>query len=482
MIQEQSPLPKGWQEKTLQQVCKKIAGGGTPSRVNPSYFGGKIPWVVIKDIKPIITETSEYLTAEGLKNCSAKMWKEGTVILSTGATIGKIGIAGVVLCTKQGITGFEVKDFLDDKYLFYFLKSRTKELQSKSTGSTIKETYKKDLKKIRILYPDIEIQKKIVKKLDYIFGQLEEKKKMISKLLTTERIQKLILKNSQQLLKSALEGKLTQEWRIANKSKLIPASVLLQKVLDNRRKIWESIQLEEFKVKKKIPKDNKWRQKYKEPLIPESNLPKLPNLWEWVTLNQITWSVRDGPHYSPEYATEGIPFISGGNVRPWGVDFSKAKKITPQLHAELSKRCKPEKNDILYTKGGTTGIACVNTYDNEFNVWVHVAVLKLVNPIEPFYVQHSLNSPFCYSQAQNYTHGVGNKDLGLTRMIRILLPLPPLKEQIEICEVLNKKFSEITSINKKIDEVTTKKETSISYINKISDSVLKEAFSGKLVN
>ena len=73
-----------------------------------------------------------------------------------------------------------------------------------------------------------------------------------------------------------------------------------------------------------------------------------------------------------------LVFITGGNVRPNGIDFKNVKFISPELHLELSKRCKPEKGDILYTKGGTTGIARVNTYDIYFNVWVHVAVLKLI--------------------------------------------------------------------------------------------------------
>ena len=119
--------------------------------------------------------------------------------------------------------------------------------------------------------------------------------------------------------------------------------------------------------------------------MPElEDLPELPEGWCWANLGQLTWSVKDGPHYSPKYVSEGIPFITGGNVRPSGVDFVNAKRITPELYNELSKRCKPEKGDILYTKGGTTGIARVNTYDNEFTVWVHVAVLKLCGLLSPF--------------------------------------------------------------------------------------------------
>ncbi|MFZ3168062.1 MAG: restriction endonuclease subunit S [Candidatus Methanoperedens sp.] len=236
-----------------------------------------------------------------------------------------------------------------------------------------------------------------------------------------------------------------------------PADVLLARILKERRE-----------------KSSKGA-KYKEPSTPDiSGLPALPEGWKWINLGQITWSVRDGPHYSPKYVKEGIPFISGGNVRPNGVDFANAKRITPELHSELSKRCKPEKGDILYTKGGTTGIARVNTYDFEFNVWVHVAVLKLVEPVEPFYVQHSLNSQFCYAQSQRFTHGVGNQDLGLTRMVNIMLGFPPLAEQRRIVAEVERRLSIADGVEKTVGQ-------SIAQAERLRQSILKKAFEGRLV-
>src|SRR5690606_26397588 len=132
-----------------------------------------------------------------------------------------------------------------------------------------------------------------------------------------------------------------------------------------------------------------------------------------------------GPHFSPKYSDTGIPFISGGNIRANKIDFSNCKYISEELHEELSKRCKPEFGDLLYTKGGTTGIAHLNKENKDFNVWVHVAVLKIIKLIDGKYLQHALNSPHCYEQSQLYTHGVGNQDLGLTRLIHITVPVPP---------------------------------------------------------
>lgn len=161
-------------------------------------------------------------------------------------------------------------------------------------------------------------------------------------------------------------------------------------------------------------------------------------------------------------------------MRPSGIDFVNAKYISPDLHAELSKRCKPEKGDILYTKGGTTGIARVNTYDTEFNVWVHVAVLKLVDSVDRFYLQHTLNSPFCYAQAQQFTHGVGNQDLGLTRMVNIVLPLPPLAEQQRIVTEVERRLSVVA-------EVEAAVAANLKRAGRLRQAILKRAFEGKLV-
>ena len=162
------------------------------------------------------------------------------------------------------------------------------------------------------------------------------------------------------------------------------------------------------------------------------------------------------------------------NVRPDGLDFENVKYISEELHVEFCKRCKPEINDILYTKGGTTGIARVNTYDEEFSVWVHVAVLKLISSVMPFFLQHALNSNFCYSQAQKYTHGVGNQDLGLTRMVNIVLAICSVDEQEEVVEIIEDK----TSICDQLDQTLT---TALQQAEALRQSILKKAFSGQLV-
>ena len=152
-------------------------------------------------------------------------------------------------------------------------------------------------------------------------------------------------------------------------------------------------------------------------------------------LGMLCYQVSDGPHFSPSYVSkdEGVPFLSTRNVRLGGFDLTDLKYVSKKDHEEFCKRIRLEKGDIIYTKGGTTGIARVNDLDFEFSVWVHLAVLRVAKEfLEPRYIELALNSPLCYEQSQAYTQGISNFDLGLTRMIKIVMPLPPLAEQHRI--------------------------------------------------
>jgi type I restriction enzyme S subunit len=169
-----------------------------------------------------------------------------------------------------------------------------------------------------------------------------------------------------------------------------------------------------------------------------------PSGWSWCLLGDLCYQVSDGPHFSPRYVTaaEGVPFLSTRNIRREGFDLSSVKYVSREDHEKFCKRVRPEKDDIIYTKGGTTGIAKVNDLDFEFSVWVHLAVLKIDNELLcPQYVELALNSPHCYEQSQRYTQGISNFDLGLTRMVKITIPLPPLAEQRRIVAKLDELMS-----------------------------------------
>ena len=146
-------MMEGWKEIRLKELISEMGDGGTPSTLVEGNFGGNIPWVVVDDVKPEIYSTKDCLTEQGFKSCSAKMWNEGTIILTTGATIGKVGIAKVPLCTKQGITGIVCNEYANNLFVRYWLEANEEQLLRYAQGTTFKEIRTRPLGNLRIMVP-----------------------------------------------------------------------------------------------------------------------------------------------------------------------------------------------------------------------------------------------------------------------------------------------------------------------------------------
>lgn len=197
-----------------------------------------------------------------------------------------------------------------------------------------------------------------------------------------------------------------------------------------------------------------------------------PQKWETGTLGDVIISAKDGPHVSPTYSDSGIPFLSTRNVRKGQIIWEDLKFISPEDVKEHWKKCKPEPGDILYTKGGTTGLAKAVDFDTEIAVWVHIAVLKLKHErVNPAWLENMLNSDFCYQQCQELTFGIVNRDLGLQRMPRIKIYIPPLP--------LQEKFAQIAQ---KFDRLRTQQREAERQAEHLFQTLLHRVFRGELTS
>lgn len=193
--------------------------------------------------------------------------------------------------------------------------------------------------------------------------------------------------------------------------------------------------------------------------------------WDRVRLGEICSSIKDGPHVSPKYTVDGIPFISVNNIIKGKIDIANAKYISREDFLEYSRKGKPAPGNVLYTKGGTTGFAKRVDVSFDFMNWVHIAVLKLKKDIvNDVFLESMLNSQYCYVQSQKYTRGIANRDLVLGQMAKIEMFLPPLD--------LQKAFSKrLVLIEKQLDFVASQKEKT----EHLFQSLLQKAFKGELV-
>lgn len=196
-----------------------------------------------------------------------------------------------------------------------------------------------------------------------------------------------------------------------------------------------------------------------------------PSHWDVLPLRRLIHKAVDGPHHSPTYVDSGIPFISARNVKTDRWSLADAKFISKKDYDEFSKRVIPEPGDLLYTKGGTTGIARAVDLDFPFQVWVHIAVLKLKRTVvDPDFLALALNSPRCYEQSQLYTRGATNQDLGLNRMKGIILPVPPtIKEQQTITTKL---IEELHDLNPIIDRTRREIDLLLEYRTRLISDVV----------
>ena len=179
-----------------------------------------------------------------------------------------------------------------------------------------------------------------------------------------------------------------------------------------------------------------------------------PMGWKETTVGEECYYIKDGPHKSlPDVGQgNGYPFISVRNIVNGSIDFSTAKYISEKDYLESIKKCHPQKGDILYSKGGTTGIAKLVDVDIKFANWVHVAVLKFDDSMNGVFFENMLNCDYCYDQSQRLTKGIANRDLVLSAMAQIKIYKPPLKLQKEFAAFVTQVDKSKVAVQKALDE------------------------------
>ena len=186
-----------------------------------------------------------------------------------------------------------------------------------------------------------------------------------------------------------------------------------------------------------------------------------PMGWENTTVGNACYYIKDGPHKSLPDVGEGngYPFISVRNIVNGYIDFSTARYISQEDYTDSIKKCHPQKGDMLYSKGGTTGIAKLIDVDIEFANWVHLAVLKFDDTLNGVFFEYMLNSDYCYEQSQRLTKGIANRDLVLSAMAQIKMYKPPIEQQNQFADFVAQVEKQKATVQQSIDKLETLKKS-----------------------
>lgn len=185
----------------------KTSSGGTPSRKNPSFYQGTIPWVKSGELDyNVIQDTEEHISQEALEHSSAKIFPPGSLLIALyGATIGKMAFLGLPAATNQAVCCIFPSNVYDMSFIFYFLCFKHKYLIFQGKGGAQKNISQEILKSLLIPHIDLPEQKAIVAKIETAFAAADKAEKAIS--ATLEQAKQL----KQSILKRAFEGKLVPQ-------------------------------------------------------------------------------------------------------------------------------------------------------------------------------------------------------------------------------------------------------------------------------
>lgn len=201
-------MRENWINKELGKVCFTTSGG-TPSRKVPEYYEGDIPWVKSGELNHnIIRDTEEHISEEAVKNSSAKIFPEGTLLIALyGATIGKLAILGIPATTNQAVCGIFKNDLFVTKFLFNYLFHKKQKLIEQGAGGAQPNISQTILKKLPVPIAPLPEQRAIVAKIEHLFSELDNG---IANLKVAK--DKLDIYR-QAVLKKAFEGVFTSVWR-----------------------------------------------------------------------------------------------------------------------------------------------------------------------------------------------------------------------------------------------------------------------------
>ncbi len=205
------PIPENWCWTRMNYIAQ-WGSGGTPSRKNPLYYQGTIPWIKTGELNDdYIFETEEHISDDAIAHSSAKLFPINTIVIAMyGATIGKVGILGIKATTNQACACGVASSAVYFKYLFYYACSEKDNFVKKGKGGAQPNISQEIIKAHEIPIPPLAEQQRIVDRIESLFAKLDEAKEKAQAVVDGFELRKSAI------LHKAFTGELTERWRSKN--------------------------------------------------------------------------------------------------------------------------------------------------------------------------------------------------------------------------------------------------------------------------
>lgn len=473
-------LPHGWATTSLGALCDDKVTQGPPT-------AEPVPYIDISSIDRSTKRVGETTLISGTDAPTrARQWvrKDDVLVSMTRPNLNAVAQVGAEIDGAVASTGFDVlrPRAVDSRWIFYrvrtheFVADVCKGLQ----GVVYPAIRPHDVRRHELPLPPVPEQHRIVSVLESYFTRLDDA------VATLERVQRNLKRYRASVLKAAVEGRLVPteaELARAEGRSYEPASVLLTRILAERRSRWEEAERAKLTTRGKAPKDDKWKAKYKEPAPPDtSELAELPEGWCWATIPYL--------HAQDGFVSDG-DWVESEDQDPEGtIRLTQLQDVGDGVFRDRSRRFMNEEqvarlrctylkpSDILIARmPDPLGRACIFPgLASPAVTAVDVCIVRLgSDACDSQWLVHVLNAPLTRASIAELQSGSTRKRISRANLCTVALPVPPFAEQGRI-------RIEVDRLLSVIEDCQAALVAQLLRIVRLRQSILKLAFEGRLVD
>ena len=462
-------MPSGWSASKLGELGRYLNGRGfkksewgttgrpiiriqdlTGTSSNPNYFDGEVE--------------------------DRHVVRDGDFLISWAATLGAYIYRGPEGLVNQHI--FKVDTYINQAFHYYAVTFAIGEMYRRTRGTGMVHIVKSDFDDTNIPLPPLNEQERIVDRIEELFTDLD------AGIAALERVKRNLSRYRAAVLHAAVTGRLTEEWRKEHGSPEEPASELLERILEERRKQWEAKTLAGYEAKGKKPPKN-WKGRYKEPATPtkaglhEETEVTLPADWCWASGNQLIAELRSGSTLVPIDTPTNREVLRSSCVRPGTITLSDTRYVADD--EEVDEVNYVRENDLFFVRlSGSLHLvaACGLVRKAPSNELIYPDRLFAARVVE-----ESLSEWLCIVFQSRIARDrieplakstAGHKRISMGGINDQKIPLPPLGERKQIVTMIEQTVSEI-------DNLESETLRGLSRASRLRQAILKAAFEGKLV-
>ena len=432
-------IPESWEWARASSLGQMVRGKGikraeTISEGMPCVRYGEI----YTTYNTSFTNTKSFIPQQLYSQCN--LFHTGDLIFTlTGENKPDIAKAVAYLGESPVAAGGDLAYWTYHKmnplYLAYFMASPycIEQKRRLATGDIIVHISTDKVGSFLVPVPPKAEQDRIVAKLQEIEPLLQEYDRNEQKVhlelkLFPEQIKKSILQ-------MAVQGKLVPQDPDDE-----PASVLLERIRTEKERLIKEGKIKRDKNESVIYKrDNShYTKRGSEVTCIDDEIPfDIPESWQWCELSSICSIITDGEHKTPRRTTSyvGYYLLSARNIRDGFISLDDVDYVDEEEYSLISKRCNPQRGDVLISCSGSVGRISVVCDDNSY-VMVRSAAMASPVIVNSEYLMYAMQSDIVQAQIKEKTKQAVQANLFQGAIRELFIPLPPLQEQSRICAAL----------------------------------------------